>query len=53
MAGQTGAPFLGRLPLFPEVVAREDARKPLEFSDPARQAFLTSAERVWEFLEEE
>ncbi len=51
MAEATGAAFLGRLPFFPEVVAREDSGNPLDFSDSARQAFLALAEKVWEFVE--
>lgn len=50
MAEKMGATFLGRLPFFPEVVKAGDAGHPLAFTESARQAFLSLAERVWNFL---
>jgi ATP-binding protein involved in chromosome partitioning len=52
MAEEIGVPFLGRLPLLPEVVESGDRGRPAVASDPpeVREAFLVLAQRVWDFI---
>ena len=51
MAEELGAQFLGRLPLFPEVVREGDAGRPAVAGDSqAREAFTDLALRVWDFV---
>ena len=51
MAREMGATFLGRLPLFPEVVRAGDAGRPaVEGDSQAREAFTDLALRVWDFV---
>jgi len=51
MAKGMGVTFLGRLPFFPEVVVSGDTGRPLRLPDEVKQAFLSLAERVWDFVE--
>jgi len=51
MAQEEGIAFLGRIPIFPEIVAAGDSGRVLDFGGEAREVFLRLAERVWNFLE--
>lgn len=51
MAQKEGLAFLGRIPIFPEIVVAGDSGRVLDFGDAAREVFLNLAERVWDFLE--
>lgn len=51
MAEELGIAFLGRLPLFPEVVRGGDSGRPaVEGNSQAREAFLDIALRAWDFV---
>jgi Mrp family chromosome partitioning ATPase len=51
MAKELGVEFLGRLPLFPEVIRVSDLGRPVVSEDgPAREAFLDLALKTWDFL---
>lgn len=52
MAEEIGVPFLGRLPLLPEVVQGGDRGCPAIAGEAreVREAFLVLAQRVWDFV---
>lgn len=51
MAKELSVEFLGRLPLFPEVIRGSDLGRPVVTENgPAREAFLDLALRTWDFV---
>ena len=53
MAGTLGVPFLGEVPIDPEVVIGGDSGKPIVASDPdcaAARAYVSAAEAVARIL---